>query len=260
MSALENRIRNMIARAIVSLVKDDTKAQTLQLGLLADEVQDGAERFHDYGFTSHPHPGAEALAVFPGGTRSHGVVIAIADREYRLRGLEQGEVALYDDLGNIVLLGRSSVAITAVADLDVTVAGDATISINGNASVNVTGNLDVTAEGDLTATIGGNAGLSVTGDAALSTEGNAALTAQGNLTADIGGGADLSVMGDTSVSTEGTLSIEAAGAASLIALSVEVTADTVSIAGGGAAVARVGDNVNLTTGKIISGSAKVSAG
>lgn len=41
---------------------------------------------------------------------------------------------------------------------------------------------------------------------------------------------------------------------------LEIQAENISLAGGGAAVARVGDSVNLITGKITSGSSKVQAG
>jgi phage gp45-like len=57
--------------------------------------------------------------VFPGGLRSHGVVLAVEDRRYRLTGLEDGEVALFDDLGNIIKLGRERIEMTAVTELRV---------------------------------------------------------------------------------------------------------------------------------------------
>lgn len=113
MGAIESRVRGMIGRAIVRLVDDAHQAQELQLELLDSESQDAVERLQNYGFTAHPHPGAEAMIGFVGGLRSHGVVIAVEDRRYRLQGLEQGEVALYDDLGNVVKLGRNAIEITA---------------------------------------------------------------------------------------------------------------------------------------------------
>lgn len=118
---IEARVRNMVARGVIARVNDDPKAQELQIDLLADETA-SAERFHDYGFTSHPPAGAEALVVFPGGTRSHGIVVAVADRAYRMKAMQSGEVALYDDQGQYVLLGRDG--ITIHTDKDVTVNAD----------------------------------------------------------------------------------------------------------------------------------------
>lgn len=103
----------MVARAIVEAVNDGPKLQAVQISLLADEVKGNVERFQQYGFTGVPHEGAEAIALFLGGSRSHGVTIAVDDRRYRLKGLEKGEVALYDDLGQKVHLTRNGIEITA---------------------------------------------------------------------------------------------------------------------------------------------------
>jgi phage baseplate assembly protein V len=93
-------LKNMLSRGTLSLVKAAAKMQGLQVRLLADEVKDGMEHFEAYGYTSNPHPGAEVLAAFFGGDRSHGVVVCVADRRFRLQGLESGEVALYTDEGD----------------------------------------------------------------------------------------------------------------------------------------------------------------
>jgi len=117
---LHRRVQAMVSRAVIALVNDATKAQSLQLTLFADETHEGVERFQDYGFTSVPKPGAEALVVFVGGTRSHGVVVACEDRRFRLKGLPEGEVALYDDLGQVVHLQRDRIAITSPMKVEVT--------------------------------------------------------------------------------------------------------------------------------------------
>lgn len=111
MAPLAGRIELMIGRAVIAAVNDGAQAQALQLELLADEVQDGVERFQGYGFTSHPHPGAEALVAFVGGTRSHGVVVQVEDRRYRVRSLAEGEVAIFDDLDQVVVLKRDGIRI-----------------------------------------------------------------------------------------------------------------------------------------------------
>lgn len=111
MNAMSHRIRGMIARAVVNLVDDGRKMQTCQIDLLADETQDEVERVQNYGFTSVPFPDAEAVMLAVGGTRSHAVVIAVDDRRYRLTGLPSGEVAMYDDRGQVVHLKRDGIEI-----------------------------------------------------------------------------------------------------------------------------------------------------
>ncbi|MCY1346872.1 phage baseplate assembly protein V [compost metagenome] len=94
---IRRRLAHLVARAVVTLVNDAAKMQALQLSLLADEPLDGAEHWQPYGFTYKPHPGAEALVLAVGGHRAHSVVIACADRRYRVTALEDGEVAIYTD-------------------------------------------------------------------------------------------------------------------------------------------------------------------
>lgn len=97
---VRTRLANIAARAVVRLVKDATNLQSLQLGVLADEDIDDAENFQQYGFSSVPMPGAEAVAVFPNGDRGHPLVIATADRRYRPTGRAPGEVTLYTKEGD----------------------------------------------------------------------------------------------------------------------------------------------------------------
>lgn len=106
---MRNRMALMISRAVLLLVNDGLKLQGLQVSLLADEVRDDVERFQNYGFTSHPHPGAEAIAACVQGSRDHVVVLAVDDRRYRLQGLQAGEVAIYTDEGDKIVLKRGGV-------------------------------------------------------------------------------------------------------------------------------------------------------
>lgn len=102
-------MRNFFARGVVALVDAGRKLQGLQMRLTADEVKDGMEHFEPYGYSSNPHPGAEGLAAFLNGDRSHGVVICVADRRFRLQGLKSGEVALYTDEGDVLHFKRGRV-------------------------------------------------------------------------------------------------------------------------------------------------------
>lgn len=103
---LHARVMLMIGRAIIKSVNDAAPAQTIQATLLGDETRDNVERLAEYGFTSVPLPGAKAVAVFVGGDRGHGIIIATGHARYRLTGLEGGEVALYTDEGDKIVLKR----------------------------------------------------------------------------------------------------------------------------------------------------------
>ena len=97
LSPLSRRLRLMASRAVLSLISDATGMQIVQVKLLNGEVRDGIERVQNYGFTSVPLPGAEAIFLSLGGDRDHGIVITADDRRYRIKGLQGGEVAIYTD-------------------------------------------------------------------------------------------------------------------------------------------------------------------
>lgn len=106
MRELKNAVRNMLSRGVIHLVNSAAKCQLVQIEMLGGELKDDVEHLEQYGFTSCPHDGAEAMAVFPDGDKSHGLVLVVGDRRYRLRGLEKGEVALYSDEGDRIVLRR----------------------------------------------------------------------------------------------------------------------------------------------------------
>jgi phage baseplate assembly protein V len=117
---MRNGIANILARGLVALGNSASKLQSLQLRLLAGEVKDNMEHLEPYGYTACPLPGAEALAGFIGGDRSHGVVIVVADRRFRLQGLKPGEVALYTDEGDFFHFKRGRVIELETMTLKVT--------------------------------------------------------------------------------------------------------------------------------------------
>lgn len=101
-----SRIYSIISRALLESINDASGIQKVKLSILKGENRDNVERFQDYGFTSTPKAGAEAVVAFVSGNRDHGIVIKIDDRRYRLQGLEEGEVALYTDEGDSIELKR----------------------------------------------------------------------------------------------------------------------------------------------------------
>ncbi|MGU9832543.1 MULTISPECIES: phage baseplate assembly protein V [unclassified Pseudomonas] len=119
-------LTNFLARGVVALANSASKLQSLQLRLLAGEVKDQVEHLEPYGFTACPHDGAEALAGFIGGDRSHGVVIVVADRRFRLQGLSPGEVAMYTDEGDKLHFKRDRIIDIETVTLNV----KATQSVN----------------------------------------------------------------------------------------------------------------------------------
>lgn len=107
------KIAGLVNRSAITAVDGSKSMRTVQAELLAEDVRERVEHFEPYGFTSEPHIGAEGLMVSLDGDRDHTLAVIIADRRYRLRNLQAGEVALYDDLGRCVMLRRDEVLVDA---------------------------------------------------------------------------------------------------------------------------------------------------
>ena len=135
----------------------DQNMREVQVNLQADEVRDGIEHFEPYGFSSEPFidGNTDALTVFFDDSREHGAVICVADRRYRIKALEKGEVVIYDDKKRKIHFKRDGILIDG-ADSPVTVTTSANVVINAS---QVQINADVQVNGTLTATgsiTGGN--------------------------------------------------------------------------------------------------------
>lgn len=148
LAPIKRRVMLVIGRGVLQALKDGGNMQTMQISLLDGELLDGVERVQNYGMTSVPHPGAEAAAVFLQGDRNHGLILAVDDRRYRLTGLEDGEVAMYDDQGQKVHLGRSKTEITTGDTgnpVQIDTDGDVQVTAGGNAEVAAEGNAEIEA-------------------------------------------------------------------------------------------------------------------
>ncbi len=113
----------------------------------SDETFENREFFQQYGYTSRPKPGAELIILAQG---NNVIAVASDDRRYRI-SLEEGEVALYDDLGQVVHLKRDGIYISSPLKIDLTapeIALTASTKITMDTPlVEVTG--EITAGGDI---------------------------------------------------------------------------------------------------------------
>lgn len=106
---LWRRVRLIADRAIVTAVTDSFNRQGLQLKVLADEATDDVERFQNYGHTSVPPVGSEAIVLGIGGARAGLVAIAVEDKGVRPKDLEAGDNCLYHLEGHRIILRKNGV-------------------------------------------------------------------------------------------------------------------------------------------------------
>jgi phage baseplate assembly protein V len=146
------RLLMVFGRALVKVVNDAGGLQQLQIQLGKDELRDNTPRFAEYGFTSSPLSGARAIAIFMGGDRSNGAVIATDDPRYRPTGLKSGEAVVYDHLGRKIYLTQDGIVIDG-AGAAIKFMNCPTLSTDG----------DFTAKGEITAEAGTANSVSLTG-------------------------------------------------------------------------------------------------
>ena len=167
MERLKRAIQALAGRGRVTTSDDSGNAQLLQVKLGALELRDNTPRLAEFGFTSRPPVGADAVLVFIGGDRSNGVVIATGDQKSRPRDLEEGETKVYDLFGKFIHFTKDGGIIIEANNSPVTVNNATTVTITAAAKVRmVTPLLEVT--GDIKA--GGNVSdgkRSMAGDRAI---------------------------------------------------------------------------------------------
>lgn len=108
---LHRRIMLQVRLGKVISVNDGDKTQRLQVKMSTGELLDLVRSLLPYGFTHFPHKNSEGLFVSPGGNSGHTIAVSIGGREYRLKSLKEGEVSLFDDIGQVVHLTRTGIMV-----------------------------------------------------------------------------------------------------------------------------------------------------
>lgn len=161
---LHRKLRLIFDRAVVTMVSDSLQRQNLQLKALADENPDEVERFQNYGLTSVPPAGSEAIVAAIGGQRSGLVAIAVEDKSCRPKGGIEGDVVLYHLEGHNLLFTKDGKAIMTVKEVTLVASEKLTIICPDNeiqGPLKVTGHIScedgisaaggITSQGDINA-------------------------------------------------------------------------------------------------------------
>lgn len=103
MRGLWQRLQLLVGQGVATLVQHGM----VQARVLAEELVK-AQRVEPYGLSYRPKPGAQVYLVFPSGDRANAIALLVGDKRYQMT-LQEGEVALHDDEGQHVHLGRGGV-------------------------------------------------------------------------------------------------------------------------------------------------------
>lgn len=116
LAPIRRKITGYISRALVSGVIEDLQRQNIQVQIHADESADNIERFQDYGFSSFPPAGSEAIIAALGGNLGNLVALAVEDKKVRPQG-EQDDVFMYHREGHNIRLTKDGKLIITATDV-----------------------------------------------------------------------------------------------------------------------------------------------
>ncbi|WP_308571032.1 phage baseplate assembly protein V [uncultured Haemophilus sp.] len=150
-------------RGTLNLVKTADNIQKVQVSGLADETLQDVEFMQQFGLTSVPPAGTQVIVLPIGGTTSHSIVVATENGSYRIKGLQGGEVAVYDESGSSIVLRKGKLIEIDCDVLKITAATKVDIS-----SPLVETDQVFTAQGQ----INGNGGMAIQGGSGASFTGN----------------------------------------------------------------------------------------
>ncbi|CWW57436.1 TPA: phage baseplate assembly protein V [Haemophilus influenzae] len=151
-------------RGVLHLVKSADNIQKVQASGLADETLQDVELMQQFGFTSVPPTNTQAVILPIGGQTTHGIVIATESGSFRVKNLQGGEVAVYDESGSSIVLKKGRLIeidcdvlkINAATKVDISsplVETDQVFTaqgqINGNGGMAVQGGSDAIFTGDV---------------------------------------------------------------------------------------------------------------
>lgn len=128
LNPIKARIRLMVGKCLITACGSNT----VDLSLLAGETRDEVDFYQQYGFTSVPVGKVSGVALFIGGSRDNGVVVASRGEDKKMAiELEPGEVALHTLFGsNVVLKKDGSVLVRPKSGKVMRVEGD--LNVVGN--------------------------------------------------------------------------------------------------------------------------------
>lgn len=106
MKPLKDRVFLMAGKALIAAVNDANGIQETQIKVLKGESMERVPRIQNFGFSSNPPAGSEAIVLALGGNRENLIVIACENREVRVKQLESGESVVYTDDGSYILLKK----------------------------------------------------------------------------------------------------------------------------------------------------------
>lgn len=145
----------LIERATLTARDEDSGTRLVQCSFAGGYQRSKLEHVEPYGFTTEPFKDGEtdAVVVNLNENKSHSLVVMINDHRYRLKGLQDGEVCMYDDKKRKIYLKREGIEIDGVDDpVEVHTNGDIKVKSGANITLQADGKIDIKAVGNVNIT------------------------------------------------------------------------------------------------------------
>lgn len=146
-----SRVRLIVSYCTVNASKNSDDGMIVDAEFVPGEKRTGLEFFQQFGFSSRPKGDVDGVALFIGGSRDNGVVIATRGEKQEL---EDGEVVVYSAFGSSVKLKK-----------------DGSIALSPASGKNVVTESDLLCKGQLLATGDVFAGVTDTGESVVTAGG-----------------------------------------------------------------------------------------
>lgn len=109
------KVYNLISCAILFESKTGNKGKTLvtaKTKSAGGTIIENVEIFNDYGFVSIPPDNSEAIVIYPRANKNtKGIIIKTVNRDVLPDNLKQGDSAIFDNKGQLIVLNEKGVSI-----------------------------------------------------------------------------------------------------------------------------------------------------
>lgn len=157
LESLRKALRLVVGKCIIEKSSKSSSGMVANIVLLGSERHSDVRLMQHYGFASRPVADSEAVALFVGGSRDNGVVVATQGAVGDIPALEPGEAAFFSKFGQKILLKSDG-------SVDVLAASGKTIHLKND--VQISGNLKTTGTADVAGDITTAGGVKAVGEVA----------------------------------------------------------------------------------------------
>lgn len=125
LNPIKSRIRLMVGKCLVTACGGNVA----DLSLLAGESRKDVDFYQQYGFSSCPTGKVAGVALFIGGSRDNGVVVATRGEDDDMGvKLEPGEVAVHSKFGSSILLKKDGSVVLKTDSNKLRIEGDVDVT------------------------------------------------------------------------------------------------------------------------------------